>query len=919
MKPEASILSKTGIASTLLVSTLIAGCGSSGSSDSGSPVEPPTTLSGVAAAGAPIIGSVVVKGALGMTKSAVIEADGSYDVDVTGLTAPYRLRAQGSVGGRQYKLHSYAVESDVGGTVNITPFTDLIIANVAGQIAESFFDQTQQVNPLDEADIEAQETELQAKLQDVLSAVGVSTAIDLLRTSFSANHSGLDAALDIVRVEVDTATNIATLTNVIDNTTITDDVTSTGETETLTVSDPANLQTAATDTQQISALFDTFTTAFANGLPTGSNLTTVSNLYADDFLHDGFPKSAHLTELTTDPGMIGSIFGGVVVSNLDSEAGTAEVAFSWGSNGLLEPEASTWFVAKDTTAGWQFRGNQRIVESYFGFHCNDGDGFVDNTPTPWACGINTQFWDELTTDNPNGTVIASGTVRILDGDTQAEKAVIYLGTPAGGTAGDVQVYNELHGSFDGDYRGLENAAGGTDPSIFVAGDIIEYNLYTADLDTSVQNTPAVIGSPVATYTDTLAFVPDPTAWSDSSNKLPVATAATQTAIQNYTIGDALTIGWTLAAGTRIEEVLVRITDSAGDEVEIWDWIYGSTSTEVSFTANQLDTSALLQTDTQYELRVRIYASDEISGQTHSRDYIVNIDAPAATPVGTGGNCDVTGITTLAAFEAEMDACSTVIPISANDLIGNSFTFVGATNEVTTYTDASNGTFTNDGGTTVIPLTWSIDHRGYLTVNYTVPNVGSFYDVYVVYGQDGAGGQLAHAFTNEDNSTFSETIIPASTTSVSLSCDYVGAYDEVNDEPIDFNSFTDFEAVITDCGNEMVMDAAAVTGTWAKSVVETDSSTTTTTVVYNANNTGSYTESNSASTGVYTCGFDWSISNGRVIATGAVGTACDNYTDIIVFLSDSTQRIYAEDGGWGSDQIADSVADGYIFSDSLVKQ
>ena len=103
----------------------ISACGSSSNAPAAK------TLSGTAAAGAAIIGTVTVKGSLGNTKSELIEADGTYNVDVTGLTAPYRLRAQGTVGGRTYKLHSYAQEADIGGNVNITPFTDLIIANAA--------------------------------------------------------------------------------------------------------------------------------------------------------------------------------------------------------------------------------------------------------------------------------------------------------------------------------------------------------------------------------------------------------------------------------------------------------------------------------------------------------------------------------------------------------------------------------------------------------------------------------------------------------------------------------------------------------------------------------------------------------------------------------------------------------------------
>ena len=81
---------------------LLAACGGGGSDDTAVDTASSTELRGTAAAGAPIIGTVTVKGSLGETRSALIEANGDYNVDVTGLTAPYRLRAQGTVGGRTY-------------------------------------------------------------------------------------------------------------------------------------------------------------------------------------------------------------------------------------------------------------------------------------------------------------------------------------------------------------------------------------------------------------------------------------------------------------------------------------------------------------------------------------------------------------------------------------------------------------------------------------------------------------------------------------------------------------------------------------------------------------------------------------------------------------------------------------------------
>lgn len=709
----------------ILVPALFAGllvaCGGGGGTAT---TTPSTILSGTAAAGAPIIGTVTVKGALGNTKSALIEADGNYDVDVTGLTAPYRLRAEGTVGGRTYKLHSYAVESDIGGNVNITPFTDLIVANVAGQIAESYFDDNSAVAELAPADIDAQETELQAKLQDVFTALGVDTAIDLLNSTFSADHSGLDAALDVVNVEVDAGTNIATITNLIENTTITDNVTTTGETDTLVVNDSTALTAAVSDTQAMAAVFDAIEAAYANGLPTAAS---IQDYFADDFYSWDAGKSQFLTEITTDPTMVGATFSGISVSNIDTTVtpNTAEVTFSFGTKGIIEVEPVKWFVAKHATLGWQVRGDQRIVETDFSYHCNDYDGDASfpkpNTDGTFAgdCGINTQFWDRDATNNgTNGAFIASGTVEILDQSTPPSvKATIYLGTPANGTAGDVQVYSPTNQNYQWDWMSFSEIPAST----YTAGDTIRYSAYTEDLDLTDPTAPAISGAAVAvaTYTDTILFAPETVL-----TKLPTATAATKTAMQNFTLGSSLTVAWTLAADTRNEEVLLEITDSAGNRIEIWDWSMGTTSTSKTFSSSLLSSTAassagLLSTDTTYNLKVRIYAENPQTGQSHSRDYNATIPGPAAT-TGGGGTTPTTltcgydsgwndaadaGLgapinpNSFADFESVVADCGATVPFTAADIAGTSYSEAPEVSTFNVFTGSEAGTAANPGSGT----------------------------------------------------------------------------------------------------------------------------------------------------------------------------------------------------------------------------
>ncbi len=114
----------------LFTSFVMAGCGGGGSSSStvtddqsgtndDTAEEVITTVSGNALAGSPIVGRAWLKDSLGNISSdspVTIEDDGSFEFDITGLTAPYYLQAKGTVGSKGYVLHSASLEA---GTANI--------------------------------------------------------------------------------------------------------------------------------------------------------------------------------------------------------------------------------------------------------------------------------------------------------------------------------------------------------------------------------------------------------------------------------------------------------------------------------------------------------------------------------------------------------------------------------------------------------------------------------------------------------------------------------------------------------------------------------------------------------------------------------------------------------------------------------
>jgi hypothetical protein len=274
----------------------LAGCGggsSSNPSSSDSPTPTPSpavTISGTAAAGAPLVGSVTVKDANGASKTVTIGTNGAYSVDVSDMTAPFVFRATGSANGRQYTIHSGATSADANGTINITPLTDLVIANIAGQIADNYF-ASGDFAGVTQAQLDAEAAKLREKLLPVLQALGVEAGIDLLRSQFTPNADALDKALDLIAVSVDPASNVATLTNVVTGQQILDDLATqaAAETNPSTMDDTTNVATAADDVTLIKQLLADFSAKFATGLPAASELLP---LISNAFLNAEIGKAA---------------------------------------------------------------------------------------------------------------------------------------------------------------------------------------------------------------------------------------------------------------------------------------------------------------------------------------------------------------------------------------------------------------------------------------------------------------------------------------------------------------------------------------------------------------------------------------------------------------------------------------------------
>ena len=187
------------------ISLMIVGCGSGGSFtdiQSGTNTSASvTTVSGVAAAGAPIIGNALLKDSSTppVVKVVAIGSDGTFAFDVKSLQAPFILRAEGISAGSPQALHSFA---DGPGTANINPLSNMAVANAAGVSDPA----TIYTNPVPAtlqkiaANIPAAIAALQAKLKPLMDRFGAS--IDPVYDSFTADHTGLDALFDAVKITV---------------------------------------------------------------------------------------------------------------------------------------------------------------------------------------------------------------------------------------------------------------------------------------------------------------------------------------------------------------------------------------------------------------------------------------------------------------------------------------------------------------------------------------------------------------------------------------------------------------------------------------------------------------------------------------------------------------------------------------------
>ena len=280
-----------------LVTALLA-CGGGGSSSSPTPTTTPTptpTVSGTVAAGAPITGIVFVKGANGATTNAIIDAAGHFSLDVSALTPNYLIYAEGLSGNKLWRIYSVATST---GTINVTPITNLVVANALGALPTSLFNDWNGTQVTANALATAKST-VNNSLSPMLNGMGVTT--DLMTGSFTANHTGLDLVLDALNITWSGTT--ATVTNGLTGSSFANDVSNHGATATsLPAGDSGLTQSLKTDLDGIKVLTNALQTLRIQGISTQNDIDIqIGPLVAGDYFGGGMTKAQYLASICPNP------------------------------------------------------------------------------------------------------------------------------------------------------------------------------------------------------------------------------------------------------------------------------------------------------------------------------------------------------------------------------------------------------------------------------------------------------------------------------------------------------------------------------------------------------------------------------------------------------------------------------------------
>ncbi len=200
------------ISATMLV--LLSACGGSHSPLPGPGATPVNAVTGVAATGAPIFGTITLKDTStpSVELTTATASDGTFIFTTENLKAPFILKCVH--GGNTY----FSIATEGGGITNINPLTTLVVSTAAGgtdlALLYNSWNTSTSAAPL--LNLPTADIAVQTAIAPLLTQFGVSGS--LLNSTFVADHTGADAMLDVVTVAI--ASGTVTLTNKNDSTVV---------------------------------------------------------------------------------------------------------------------------------------------------------------------------------------------------------------------------------------------------------------------------------------------------------------------------------------------------------------------------------------------------------------------------------------------------------------------------------------------------------------------------------------------------------------------------------------------------------------------------------------------------------------------------------------------------------------------------
>ena len=173
----------------IIISCFFSACENS---DNTEPQE--VSLDGMAVAGAPINGKVIVRDQVGRLTSCIIEKDGSFSVEVTGYDPPFVLWSNGDVNGKAAKYYSLSKEP---GYVNVNPMTHAVLLVALNKDPEEHFDSS--YAPPDDEELNDAKQHLNTIIRQVVEESDSSDLgddFDVMTYEFEADKKGFDRVLE---------------------------------------------------------------------------------------------------------------------------------------------------------------------------------------------------------------------------------------------------------------------------------------------------------------------------------------------------------------------------------------------------------------------------------------------------------------------------------------------------------------------------------------------------------------------------------------------------------------------------------------------------------------------------------------------------------------------------------------------------